>query len=277
MLVSLTIRQWGGNKTDKKVTEEVTTTKRSDCDAGRWVTAMLPKDALKQVKRCGTVLRSIHNSMTLPWNGDGTRILPSAILDRYTEAIRIATEQFYDAVQDFVAQYPYYLETAPRRLGELANTIDMPTVAEVNAKYGVETAILPMPSVNDFRVSLGDDREKQVKAKIEKSIADMTNKAVSSLWQQLALLVGKIAKTLATEDKVFRDSLIQNLRDLCESIPALNITDDPQLEELRIQCKQQLASIEPQLLRDDKDKRKEVASKATAVLERIRKIDLDLQ
>ena len=38
---------------------------------------------------------------------------------------------------------------------------------------------------------------------------------------------------MADPKKVFRDSLVENARELCELLPKLNMTDDPNLEAIR--------------------------------------------
>lgn len=277
MLVRVTVSYWRASKIDQVVGEETADRKHADSDSVKSTTRLVPKEALTQVTTARSQLMAVHERFTLPWLDGGIRILPAVLFDQYTGKVRQAKAAFDDAVAAFIQDYPRYVESAPQRLGDLLDTTPMPAIAEIIGKFGVKQEVLPMPSSNDFRVAMGADQAAQVKKRIEQSIADMTAKAVGSLYKQLAEVVEKIAKTLAKEDKVFRDSLIGNLKDLCDAIPALNINDDPQLEALRKECSNKLANLKPDVLREEKDARQRAAEKAKSILESIRKIDLDIE
>ena len=58
-----------------------------------------------------------------------------------------------------------------------------------------------------------------------------------------------MAEKLADSDKIFRDSLINNLCDLCDLLPKLNITGDKNLDNMRKEIEQQLCRYMPENLR----------------------------
>lgn len=276
MLVSLNISMWTGSVCDKVVRNEVTLSKCASEDTGNWTTKLIPKAATRGVSIARWQLSMAHKQITLPWNEGGVRILPAAMFDKYNESLSIAEKNFSDAVDQFLLDYPSYVDSAPERLGELLSTVRMPSVDEVREKFGVERLVLPMPSSNDFRVDLGDANNNRVKRNMDKSIEEMTKKAVGSLWEQMNTTVAKIAKTLGDKDAKFKDSLIGNLTDLCNMIPALNITDDPKLEQMRKECLEKLAQLKPASLRKQPRTRKNAAQAAADILDSIRKIDLDI-
>ena len=71
---------------------------------------------------------------------------------------------------------------------------------------------------------------------------------------------------LSQPEAIFRDSLIENARELCDVLTRLNLTDDPKLETLRRQT-ELLVQSEPQLLRDNPDVRVSTANEAQAILD----------
>jgi homoserine kinase len=78
-----------------------------------------------------------------------------------------------------------------------------------------------------------------------------------------------MADKLSTPDAVFRDSLVTNLSDLCDLIPALNFSGDSELATLAEATRAKLAGIDPQKLRDDFKVRGQIAGEAGALLAQI--------
>jgi len=68
---------------------------------------------------------------------------------------------------------------------------------------------------------------------------------------------------------IFRDSIIENIRELVSLLPSLNITNDPALEQARRDLESDLAGVDPEILRESKETRKEIAEKADQILNNI--------
>jgi hypothetical protein len=67
-------------------------------------------------------------------------------------------------------------------------------------------------------------------------------------------------------DQPFRDSLVENVRDMAGIIPAMNITGDSRLDDIARQIGMKLSVTSADELRKDDGKRAEVADAATEVL-----------
>lgn len=70
-------------------------------------------------------------------------------------------------------------------------------------------------------------------------------------------------KTEAT----FRDSLIENAREVADVLKRINLTDDPELEKLRKQTEKLATSNEPETLRSNAEARAAAAEKAQNILD----------
>jgi hypothetical protein len=62
--------------------------------------------------------------------------------------------------------------------------------------------------------------------------------------------VRHVSDKLKDGDAIFRDSLIGNVRELVDLLPALNLTGDPALTSAVSEVKNKLADLDPQALRD---------------------------
>ncbi len=108
-----------------------------------------------------------------------------------------------------------------------------------------------------------------IRSQIEHQARKAQAEAMASLWKRLYDVVSKMADRLEDEGAVFRDSLVNNIKDLAALLPKLNIAEDPDLERLGEYVTQRLCAVPPNVLRRDPAARKETAEQASAVLRRM--------
>ena len=68
-------------------------------------------------------------------------------------------------------------------------------------------------------------------------------------------------------DATFRDSLIENAREVTDVLKRINLTDDPELEKLRKQTEALATSNEPEKLRTNSKVRTQTATRAQSILD----------
>lgn len=200
----------------------------------------------------------------------GLRILPSAMFMKYSEEMRKAIAKYEEALEAFLREYPTLVDRAKKRLGDLLKDKRLPDIHEIKHRFRIRQDILPIPSAGDFRCNLSDDQVDMIHKRVASSIESMTEKAVASIWQQLAAFIEKIEETMKQPKKVFRDSLISNLKDFCELIPKMNLTDDNKLEMLRKEVIAKLTELKPIDLRESKADRKKAHKSAKEIMEKIK-------
>jgi len=124
-----------------------------------------------------------------------------------------------------------------------------------------------MPVADDFRVQLNDAEAEKIKQEIESRTSSAIGRANQDLAMRLYDAVFKMSEKLSQPDVVFRNSLVSNLCELVNLIPALNITDDQRLEECRKKAEEMLCQSDPQILREDISVRSKTAKDATDILD----------
>jgi hypothetical protein len=278
MLVSLTIRAWSGTKIDKRVSEEVTRQHQADQDAGHYLKKLVSKEALADIKSICGEARTTHYKHTLPWSQDGARILPSAMHSKYAEEMRNIQDQFDSAVKKFVSDYAYQVGIARNRLGSMFDESDYPSPGQVAERFAWEEAIMPIPSGNDFRVSLSKEMTDAIRQDIEAKAGAATKAAMQSLFDRVVKTVSHMAESLEEYAEVvedgkvkkinpFRDSVVGNIEEMVSLLPALNVTGDPVLTKVTQDIKDKLLKNTPQELREDPNGRKAVAKDARKILQ----------
>jgi hypothetical protein len=278
MLVSLTIKAWSGAKIDKRVGQDVAAREGADNDAGHYSKKLVAKDALAEIKAISGEARTKHYEYTLPWSQDGARILPSAMHAKYAADMRGLQDRFELAVKGFMNDYEGQILLAQRRLGGMFVEADYPDPRDIDSKFAWEINVMPIPSGNDFRVSLSQDMTTAIRQDIEAKTGKAVQDATRSLFDRVTKTIAHMAESLEDYGEViengkikkinpFRDSVVGNIQELVDLLPALNITGDSTLTTVTEEIKNKLLARTAEELRSMPVVRKEVAQHARKVLE----------
>jgi hypothetical protein len=221
LLVTLNISVWNPKKTDRAATLETLIAKGASRDAGSFVKNLLPDGAIDAVKKAEGKLRRMVYDQTLPWRDDGIRILPIAMWEDFAASERATKEEFNKAVGQFLLDYDQHRAKAKIALNGLFNEADYPSVEVVRQKFSVRISWFPMPDGADFRVDLPEDVRQQISAEMDQGVEESILGAQQELHTRLSSALTAVVDRLKEPDTIFRNSLITNLRGLCEQLPKL--------------------------------------------------------
>lgn len=252
MLVSLKISQWAGRKHDRQATNTVETAYSTKGKVGQYSKKLLPGAMeLAEIQRQAQDIRMFFYEQTLPWLSDGTRILSSKNYMEFTNAFRQRKASFDTIVEEFIDQYPTLLIEAKEKLGTLFKETDYPSPKKLRECFDCEIGFMPIPDVTDFRVTLSDEE----KDTFLKRMQEVEQTAMRDCWSRLHDVVAKAAGKLQSPDAIFRDSLIENISEICKLLPKLNVTDDTNLEKMRQDVESLVAGISTDACRDNPEMR----------------------
>jgi len=269
LLVQLSISQWTARKYDKRVTKQVADNNGTTMSAGRYNKSLLPmNDLLDQVHKKATHIRTKFYANTLPWGIEGTQMLPTANYLNFMTEFRREKSEWQTLVNNFVDNYDQLKADAQRILGAIYDPADYPLYGEIRSKFHMDMAVFPVPST-DFRVSISSDELTRIQQDVERRVADAQSKAMQEVWKRLYDRVKHMAEKLADPKAIFRDSMIENAREICALLPRLNVTDDPNLESLRQEVEMGISNHHPDALRNDPDLRRDTAEQAKAIMDKM--------
>ncbi len=268
LLVQLSISQWTARKYDKKATQDVANTYGTSTQAGRYNKALLPaNDLLDHVHKKTTHIRTKFYENTLPWGMEGTQMLPSNNYLAFMTDFRKEKAEWQYLVDQFIANYDQLRLDAKRLLNGLYNDADYPDEQEIARKFRMDMAIFPVPST-DFRVSIASDELTRIQEDVERRVAEAQTVAMKEVWDRLYDRVKHMAEKLADPKAIFRDTLVENTKEMCALLPRLNFMDDPNLEALRLEVEGALIK-QPDALRNDPDLRRDTAVEAKQIMDKM--------
>jgi hypothetical protein len=278
VLTCLHIGSYNGKAVDREITEEVSEQHHADLkDAGRYSKQLIATKFLKPVTSKISNARRIHRLLTLPWDDDA-RILSNTGFNQYTETMRLQRLGVEAAAAEFVAHWAEFINEARTRLGNMFSYEDYPVAEVVGKKFYVDVEIKPVPAAGDFRAELSDAHVKAVTKDIERRTEERLGRAMDDVFERIQDATSKMVEKLRAykprvigeaNEGVFRDSLVYNLRELAELIPALNITNDKRLDELHTRLLADCTKHEPDELREDEKLRRKTADAAEKILAKV--------
>ena len=246
MLVSVNISQWTGRRVDKRATDTANVAHKANENAGKYHKKLLPNAVeLEAIGTIASQARKYFYEQTLPWMADGSRIINGKNYLNFVSKMRAFKVEFENAVKDFEKAYPRLKSEAVKTLGDLFDKDEYPD--DIASKFNIESTFLPLPDVGDFRTEITDAEKKQFIAKMR----DVEGDAMRDCWSRLHSVVKTAADKLSQPDAIFRDSLLENVTEIVNLLPMLNITDDKNLEKQRLDIKKLISNLDTFDLRED--------------------------
>jgi len=263
ILVILNIRMFSNQRQDKNITDEVKIKKALGDGAGKWVKYKLPDECLSTLRKFAGEVRKFHYDHTSPWD-DGQRLLSGRARDGYDQQMNAFKDQWDELVDEFVSEYPNWVEEAKIMHAGTFNAADYPDVESIRHQFDIVRTYSPVPKPEHFNADMRELYGQGLVALTEERIG----KAVQDAWDRLLKPVQAMAEKLGSKDKIFRDSLVENVSEITALIPALNLTNDPKLTEAAKLIDEQLANLDVEALRENKVERKAAAEAAEKILTR---------
>ena len=253
MLVYLRVTAWSGRRYDREASDQVAAQHEASSSAGRYNKLLLPKPAFAAITSLVSDARKQHYEQTLPWDDQGSRLLTVSNYDRYTEIFETIRERMIRERGRFIEDYDTNIDEARLDLAKLFRIEDYPSKEALLGKFSVQYRITPVPDATHFMARLACDDTERVKRDIEAHNAERLGEAVTDLYRRLGEAVDRVSNRLRENDDgkplVFRDSMIDNIRELVDVVPRLNIFGDHRLAALCEQVKEKIATVDPAALR----------------------------
>lgn len=274
MLVTLNISAWNATLTDKAVSKEVAAKHNSDVKMGKFRKHLIDPAALAKVDSIGGALRVAHYKWTLPWQDKGVRILSAKAYFDYSKEINKLIADYRAAAREFQLEYPRFKQEARALLNGLYDERNYPSESRVASYFDAKVRIGNIDSAEDFRVDLGTDETERIRREMQSDLDETLKTAMRDAWQRLASVVQKMSdrlKAYTVNDKgkvenAFRDTLVTNIADVLDILPALNLTGDTSLDSIAQEIRASLTIHTPDELRDKQTLRAETAARADEIL-----------
>jgi hypothetical protein len=194
----------------------------------------------------------------------GIYLIPIASIADIDVILVEAKKTIMDAlVPKFLAVYPTLVENDKISLRGTFDLADYPTLSKVQNSFYFDWSYISF-GVPDALKGVDSDLFKREQEKAAQRLNDAASEIETILRAQMLDLVSHLTDRLAgTRDngkpKIFKDSLVGNVKEFLKEFSRRNITDDAELERLCDQARGLLDGVDPQALREQEQVRDRVA------------------
>jgi len=296
ILGSLSISSWTARKKDRSTEAELQVSKgaASSKAASVYKNLFVESAELKQVVTYGQECSRWFASKTIPWDDNGTRLIPTQTFFEIDAEIASRREQYDKYVGIFLDNYNTQVSKQAFMLGSMFDRAEFPSVNEVAYKFGFRFNTMPVPLSGDFRVDIGHEGNVMLAERCEVEIVRRINSAVTDVYERVKEQVEHIRERMEAsltyepgepeEIQILDDdgnvkemklrktrrpklyqSLLDNGLELCENMRHLNITNDEVLEEARMKLYNSLIALDIDSLRESPDIQKSVQTKMESI------------
>ncbi len=274
VLTTMIVSRYRAKGRSKEVDTRVTNYLQTKRKAGSTQIDLLDPKSIKKTQAAAYQVSKWYKSMTLPWD-ERSRILPSALHDRFIAGHNSRLESFRTAVDAFIIVYPQLLRTAQDELGyELYELMEFPNITEIRGKFGVNLSFNPVPVAGDFRIKLSNDELEKLREELNERNKATLARSMHDAWRRLHKVVEDMTEKIYKPK--FRDTIVGNIKNLTDILPELNLAEDQELNNMREQVLKKLCRYTAEQLRSDEEKRNEVAGAATEIMGSMRRLRMDL-
>jgi hypothetical protein len=283
MLVEMSISTWTARKLDKKVSAEVDVSKGTKTNAGNYNKNLLAGTGfLDTIIKYAANARAWHISQTLPWSDNGLRLLPVSNFINYKKQLTVLEDNYMALVDKFILAYPNLVSAAAFQLGDLFNRDEYPDVDKIASRFKFNVNFMPVPTGGDFRIDIEDYIKSEVMQSCNLAYEERLNNAMRHAWDRLHECLVRMSDRLAVDEvneddndgmsgtkakpRVFRNTLVENAVELVDMLKHFNLTNDPTLEQARLDLHNAIMHQDADSLRDNLHAREQVKHKVDAIL-----------
>lgn len=267
MLAAIHISVWTAIKHDRKISREVAEQHGAYAGAGRYNKQLLREaDRLESLRSLSGQIRQYFYKITLPWSDEGYRLLPAHFYFELTTKMREFEQAFAQQVEEFLTVYPSYIEQVRPELNGLFREEDYPSPDKLRNKFGVKLEVLPIPSGNDFRVTLSEEEQARVAREIDENVRQSLQKGTEDLWTRLKAVVAHMIERLNEPESRFHASLVTNIGELVDLLPRLNVNQDEELNHFAEEIRDRLCGFTARDLKKNEILRAATANDAAEIL-----------
>ena len=271
---SISIGVWTARKKAKDLEQDIQASKGSSKRAASVYKNLFAECVqLDAIISYGADSRVWFNKVTLPWDDNGGRLIPTALYIDISSEAGTRVEKFNKLVEEFLAEYDNETSKQAFSRGSMFDRAEYPLVADLRSKFRFQLNVSPIPLTGDFRVDIGQETINAMQDQYSTLTASRIAAAVAEPWARLKTHIEHVRERMEavlkfdpadTTDEVrgedeegnptlkivrrrrpkLYESLLDNGLELCDMLGALNVMNDPLLEAARTELKSSLVHLD---------------------------------
>jgi hypothetical protein len=227
-------------------------------------------EAFRKLTSIRTRLTSYWKGLSLPYPEPGVRLIRQADIEAFVHSMEGFRDELTGAEAELDAVYEQIKADARERLGRLYEPADYPPRLE-----GLFRVEWDFPSVEppEYLLRLSPEVYEQERQRVAARFDEAVRLAEQAFATEFARLLAHLGERLNSgeggERRIFRDSVVGNLKEFFQRFEQLNVRSSPELDALVEQAQRLVQGVTPQQLRDSGALRQRIAEEMARVQTRV--------
>lgn len=213
-----------------------------------------------------------HKDMSAAYIDRGPRIIPATKFEEYAttmEEFRMNIEkQATEVVNDWdthVHNDMMYRQSraSTAQRASLISVDEYPSAWQAAGMFGITWTVRPIAKDSDFRVQVPQYAKDNLRSELDELVDIVRKDMLKNMLEPVQEAVKKLSIPIGEKGSVFRDSLVENLRQALYKAREMNVNQDPALtkaiEEMNVVVNGFVGS--PESMRNMEEKRAKAAKK----------------
>ena len=263
VLVNAEVSVWSATKQDRVISNEVTTAKKADHSAGRYVKNLLADDPThKQLLNYRQTVYNWLRRSTYDWNGS-LRLLPVVNLPKFKAEFQHHEKSYFALRDAFLAKYPQIVSNMAFKQGDMFDRSEYPSVDQIKDKFRIRLYVAEVPQ-SDFRCSIAQDLAEDLKTTYQKQVNDeIVPQVMADIANQFMEVMESISHCcgvdeissstdgeVKTKKRKIYETTVDKAKDLCETFRSFNLTNDEELAKASVSLERVLGGVSAEDIRE---------------------------
>ena len=257
-IVSVEVNVWTATKQDRAISNEVTSMKNADSEAGKFTKNLLSSSP--EHKSLMNYRQTIYNWLqrsTYDWSGS-SRLLPLVNLVKFMKEFEAHDKEFNRLLDEFINKYPQIVSDAAFKQGDMFDRTQYPDANAVRSKFRIKLFVTTVPQ-NDFRSNISSVIAEDLKNHYERQVGEIIDNVMVDASERFMEIASRISnactESMPDEDgkvkrKKIYDTTITQAKEICTTLKEFNLTNNQELETARQRLEQALRDVTVDDLRE---------------------------
>ena len=281
VLVNAEVSVWSATKQDRVISNEVTTAKKADHSAGRYVKNLLADDPThKQLLNYRQTVYNWLRRSTYDWNGS-LRLLPVVNLPKFKAEFQQHEKSYFALRDEFLGKYPQIVSNMAFKQGDMFDRNEYPSVDQIKDKFRIRLYVAEVPQ-SDYRCAIAQDLAEDLKTTYQKQVNDeIVPQVMADIANQFMEVMESISHCcgvdeigtstdgeVKTKKRKIYETTVDKAKDLCNTFRAFNLTNDEALAKASASLEKVLSGVSAEDIRESDAVRESVKQGVDDILEK---------
>jgi hypothetical protein len=245
-------------------------TTRSSLHYWKWDDGNKHHDGLEPLKKFqGAYKAALEHFARFPF-ATGAKLLPAALVEPFLKVKEVYEKQQGEVWKHWIyEEYPTLATSAPQRMGQFYSGEDFPTAEECMERFACDVTVIPLASADQWQriAILAPDLAAAQQKQTDEAYSKGIKEAHAKLWADVMKPIQHAVDTLSKDKSKIYDSLVGNIIDIVDLIPAYNnVFKDPHLEAIAAKAKEAFSTIKPDDLRKSAEVKASALNSAKSII-----------